>query len=476
MKNFKDYTQDIENIKKWYTSPLWWVIKYNEEDINENFFWNKKNINYEDINEFIRNIEFKLKKIKEQKKEIQNSDLIDIHKKFLLNNLNSTGLKYMMFKRSAYLEWEKAWLILNEEKRKELVRQVNKFQDIIYWPEVSENKEETHLVLSKLYKLLEKNAHILDDKEKETFENFLYKFDYSNKKKWDEISEISWEQQFLDTTKFRNLFEIVKDIYGLNDWSIAIENVGNFSVRMDSQQIVCPESKIEKTDIKSILQLIDHEISTHALRGDNTKKTIWTTWKWYLELEEWLATISGLMFDKKLDEIQIDVWASHIVSFISENASWEDAYNIIKTSLKLSNPKRDENILKQTTKNIFMRSKRFVSLYEKWANRKDLSYMRGRRLWLKLLKEKDNFIKDFYFSKLSWEDINLVDEFKKALDIDESQLKYPLWIWKILYKKLQWQEIFLEKLKEEDIRFEHIEKISYDTKRKIIEALNIVRK
>lgn len=55
-------------------------------------------------------------------------------------------------------------------------------------------------------------------------------------------------------------------------------------------------------------------------------------------------------------------------------------------------------------------------------------------------------MRDFYFSKLSFTDIGLVNEFRK-IAIDEKELRYPLWIWKIIYKKLLWEKVTLSWLK-----------------------------
>ena len=127
-----------------------------------------------------------------------------------------------------------------------------------------------------------------------------------------------------------------------------------------------------------------------------------------------------------------------------------------------------------------LRVKRFVSLNEDGANRKDVSYTRWQTQVVNYLQTSDkqnklNFLRDFYFSKLSLTDIHLVNEFREKLSIDESELIYPLWIWKILYKKLLWEKVFLSLLQEEDFRFWIIEKFSIDMKRKIVKILQEIR-
>jgi hypothetical protein len=50
------------------------------------------------------------------------------------------------------------------------------------------------------------------------------------------------------------------DIYQLDEWNISIEDVGNFSVKHEDKIIKCPILKIEKTPLKDLFKMIDHEI------------------------------------------------------------------------------------------------------------------------------------------------------------------------------------------------------------------------
>lgn len=139
-----------------------------------------------------------------------------------------------------------------------------------------------------------------------------------------------------------------------------------------------------------------------------------------------------------------------------------------------------DEIIEKEAKDRTLRVKRFVSFKQKWANRKDVSYTRWQKQIVEYLQNLDDreiwdFISNFYFSKLALWDIWLVQEFRESLGIDEKELKYPLWIWKILYKKLLWEKIFLQKLQTEDFRFRVIDKIPFNVKRKIIEILNLIK-
>lgn len=89
--------------------------------------------------------------------------------------------------------------------------------------------------------------------------------------------------------------------------------------------------------------------------------------------------------------------------------------------------------------NRMKRVKRFVSWDLPGANRKDVSYTRGNLAISQKLANMNNderkvFLKDFYLSKLSLQDQKFVPYFREIFG-DENH-KYPLWVGKILFKKL----------------------------------------
>ena len=47
MKKFLDYTKDVQNTKSGFVTPMWWILKYIQEEenlyVNQNFFEWKKN-------------------------------------------------------------------------------------------------------------------------------------------------------------------------------------------------------------------------------------------------------------------------------------------------------------------------------------------------------------------------------------------------------------------------------------------------
>jgi len=492
MKTFLDYTEDIQNIKSGFVSPMGWIFKYiqNEDGlhINQDFFVWKNIVSQNDIDELLKIFDEKLFEIKNLKKELKDSLLQDVEKKFILNSLNWVWLKYMIFKSAVFLEAEKSGFDLIEEQRNFYLRRVNKLQTMVYWPEISFIDSEKSSVLRELNNIYETNNSKLDEWEKNTYLEYLKALWFS----W--INNISindtentqnnnklWEI-FLSKEKVVELFEMLIDLYDLKWWTIFLDaKVWNFSVKKENKQIILPELKLEKTSLKRIFQLFDHEVWVHAIRWFNSTKTLNTNGDWYLEAEEWIATLSELMFDEYIDDILVEPTIHHITTYVAENLDFANTVKFLELYYKLSKPKSTSNEeIKKEALDRTLRVKRFVSFNEKWANRKDVSYTRWQTQVVDYFQNNDSetrwkFIKDFYFAKLSFEDIWLVKEFREKLWIDESELKYPLWIGKILYKKLLWEKITLHWLQEEDFRFQVIEKLSIWVKRKIVKILQEVR-
>lgn len=489
MKNFLDYTKDVQNVKSGFVTPMWWIFKYIQEEeslyVNQNFFEWKKIITESDIDDLKKLFDEKLHNIKNLKKELNESNLEDIEKKFILNSLNSIWLKYILFKNSVYLEAEKSWFNITSEQRVWYLYKVNRLQNIIYWPEISSLDLEKNSVLDKLTQVYRDNNKKLDEDEKQFFLDFLNSFDFDDFEETFEhsiINPIALDKKYLSNDKIILLFEMIIDLYNLDWWSIFLDqDVWSFSVKKEKKQIVLPSKKLEKISLKRILELFDHEIWVHAIRWFNSTQTLKTNGDWYLEIEEWMATLSELLFDEKIENIIVEPTIHHISTFFAENMNWKYTKKMLEIYFKMIKSKitSTEDIEKESLDRM-LRVKRFVSLNEKWANRKDVSYTRWQSQVVYYFQNNDTetkwqFIKDFYFAKLSFEDIWLVKEFKESLWIDESELKYPLWIGKILYKKLLWEKITLAWLKEEDFRFQIIEKLSIWVKRKIVKILQEVR-
>ncbi len=478
----------VQSIVRDYSKEFIWEIEYVKNDdntfTNKKFFSQKQKITKLDIEEIINEFNTRLEELKKQKKLlIHDKNISNTEKNFLLNNINFKWLKFILLKNSIYLEAEKAWYDLEENDRKKYLRRVNILQDVIYWPEISSDKTIENNIINHLSELYYKFSDKLTDEEKTLFVDILKKHNpnFEADKKLDKKEKIDKEtDKEININDAIKIFQMILDLYWLNDWQIIYRDAGNFKVSNEEKALIVP-SKYKQIKLSRLLKLIDHEISVHMLRWDNNLKTLNIFWEWYLESEEWLASVSERQVALWKLKTDSKVTPSMINSWIAENYDFFDMLEILKVYNRLSTKdwSSQEKNIDVKSLDTALRYKRFVSLYEKWANRKEVTYSRWNKNIISILQSNidiKQFLTDFYFAKLSANDLQFVEWFKKELSIDNSQLKYPIWIWKILYKKLNWKKVILDKLKQEDNRFEIVDNLTTDTKRKVIEILNYIKK
>lgn len=509
--DFKSYAEQLKELRdeeqiKWLDG----IVKFlpsGDEGVyyNKNFFtswiWD---VNEDYINWMLANYNSKLNDLREYKKTLKkDEDIAEAQKIFLLKIVNSTILNIWLLKSAILLDAEKSGYKLDEKEKELHHKRVLKLQDYIYWPKISDVEEEKDLVLQELKKLYLKNSSRLSEDEKEEYESFLQSFwiDTSSEidngetslkvKKEEKKLSNEWERQnvpkledyYLQWDKAKILFEMVLDLYGLELWSIDLWPYNNMSVVTQERSIKIPEWKISSYDLFRILKLIDHEASRHVTVRDNMLNGVGIPWFWFVFWDEWYAKIAEALFDKKLEDINIVPAIGHFSTFISENFAWDEAERLLRIYYKMALKEwTSQEAINKEAKWRALRTKWFVARNKKWAARKDVSYYRGTKMTLEYLKSLDqdeekwkNFTRDFFYSKVSLEDIDLVPELREAFkDVKEENFVYPIWVWKILYKKLLWDKIFLEKLKEEDPRFLAIDRLSLETKKHIIKILNFV--
>ncbi len=83
-------------------------------------------------------------------------------------------------------------------------------------------------------------------------------------------------------------------------------------------------------------------------------------------------------------------------------------------------------------------------------------------------------MKDYYFSKLSFDNQKFFPELRKLFPESEQNSLYPQWVGKILFRKLIGEKIFFQDFTEKDGRF--VEKINFGTQRKIVKILQKIQK
>ncbi len=211
-------------------------------------------------------------------------DLTDWQKEFL-NNITTMMLEHLKcFQNAIFLEAEKCGLELSDADRKKYLDEVNRLQNNYYGPEISEIPEEKALVGEQLEEIFQKNKEKISHEERVIFEKFLQKsgFNQENPKK-EKSSEVTLRKEksenlkqiVLEESAIVEILEMVLDLYEMRDWAVEVnENRKMFSVFYDEKKIILPKNKLSSTSLFRLLEVMDHEIGVHAIRGVNTLATL----------------------------------------------------------------------------------------------------------------------------------------------------------------------------------------------------------
>lgn len=211
------------------------------------------------------------------------------------------------------------------------------------------------------------------------------------------------------------IFNLIFEIYKLPQRA----KVTSASSIYDGEEFLeIPERSLYKEkSLKSILQLMLHEIMAHTVNLENTKRRLGEfRGANNLEKEEGLAVLLEKLFQGyTLDEIRI--MPSLPVLLLGEICSTKDFKRYISLNYKNMYP-------------TFLRYKRNYPKWKKWVQHKDTSYSRGILKAQKYL-QKGGDIKDLFIGKVSFEDIPLL---KKIPLLDENKEQVvPLLIAEVIY-------------------------------------------
>lgn len=493
MDYFLNYINRINQIKSDFDYPLSWIFNYKiKEDLFLNtIFFDKKNWNISDIDIDILLLKINKKKLEVQKyiKEIEfeENELSSFEKSFFLENLKKLKNKFSLIYFSVYLEAEKNWYNLDINDRKKYLKKVNSLQNIIYWPEISSIKNEEKNIIIHLYDLFLKNNKKLNKLQYKLYLNFFENYDYLyylknnhnlNNHKEEKINNNFLTKKYLSISKIKKIFNLVLKIYGLNNWKFSYDkNIPNFHVNNVKKIIVVPIDKLLQTSVYRLLQIFDHEIWVHVIRKINSENKLNLLSEDYLEIEEWFASFVELLVWNDIKDVVFKPTIHHISTYFAEKFDWEITRKMIEVYYRLIEPRKTSmSYIKNEALLRTLRVKRFVSYYEKWANRKDVTYTRWQEKIYNFLKNtydediKNKFIKNFYFAKLWFNDILNIDDFKKNLNNNDN-IVYPIWLWKIIYTKLNWSKSSLKN----DFRFNKLNnKISHKVKKDINSIIDII--
>lgn len=367
------------------------------------------------------------------------------------SKLEKEGINYMILsiktaKSAAPIELEKASSkpILSYKNRQKLVLEVEKWQEKLYWPKVSENKEEVidsflllceefnkwkqyftpgqELQFTNLYNKLKQKIIDIEKyrditlPDLETYKSKeIIKHKETNEviKKAENIDiprEIYMKiwQQYIDAMWLRQKVINNPEASSLYDWPDSLD----VPVTIDYKEL----------NLKEVLNLMIHEIGAHyANQTTSEKNGFQVRWAKNLNKEEWLAIIMEWLLEwKKLKDLR-EAGYSFPYILAGELLNKEERQLFVDLRIRMdidtkwkygdSQNKRDLRIM------------RGYPLDYKWTQRKDCSYWRWANQIIDFVQQKKGSIADLYKGKFSIEDI---ESGKLDKIISKENIVFPL--------------------------------------------------
>lgn len=535
MQNYTEYANKIEWIEKTLAGMLWLKLSYVEsksESINSyvnyissKFFPNKKEITQYDIEERLVVIQSAIKWYKNLKNIIQDDqNLTPNLKKFTIKRLQENLNKSEIAKKSIFFEAEKyGYDILFEgsifeikknndkinkiwfseefnKKKKKYLKDIDILQTNIYWPKISEVKEEKDLVMSLCNEKYQRNKSKLSVEEQTIFNDFLNKFKENiifNEMKNTKKLPSRWTLSMENIMKWTE--HIKKSFYpDINRWQVKEEGKTGYSAPYETKNREYPNK--EEDNFNKILTTIWHEDAGHMVRWDNQEKSwLIIAGAWYENIEEWITKLNEWLLKYWLDDYPLIPNNTFISVFIWENYNFEDTYKLIRILKKINIDgeitKEDEEKISKDSLNLSQRVKWYYPRDEKWSNRKDVIYFRWERKIIEYLKSlpddeaRAKWYRKAMSAKVSFEDIFTIDVLLEELGTSIENTNTNKLVDKIFNVKLEkWAWAFSRKIKPEtwtsnldenllnwDFRFNWMEECSMKEKKAIIELFNIVK-
>ncbi len=532
-RDFIRFSEQIDSIKKPISSALWWVLEYEKNNINyiSSKLFNSKNkiVTQQDIDNakmFLTHYCNQLKRLKEEL--INDTGLNEPQKKLLINTIQGSILRIILLEHAMYLEAEKWGYPLDEKKKTECLEKINEIESIIYGPRVIDQPEERTIVMTKLDYLFQNNKHKLLPEEQKKFEELLSKFPERNAT--GELQEDKNALGELPLIDICHLFQKILNIYDIPskiviiDKNISQEKDENgilylpfeydqkaltkayerhnikktFKITLDPRvswfgikeySVDIPTSR-DRLSVKRLCQLIDHEITTHLLRTVNKRNTVNLNTEWYLETEEWIATMNEKLTSQKRDDLAMDTPTIHNTSLlIGELYNFEETKELLRIYYTMTGVgNEDDDNKEEKTPEIMaekraLRVKRYHAFDRPGANRKDVVYRRGLVDAVTYIKDLDKnniddiqklqqHMKNFYLSKLGKEEIQNADQIFEGFSFAKDSIILPIAIGKLLYEKLlgnKTNDI-------DDIRFlASDQKLDYKQKKLLLEILSFIK-
>lgn len=528
------YTERLENMNKNNISGIQWIgLKYKETldnlwntiNIISNSFFNFKEDGTEKSEQELKemkNLQFwditarmnvtqraKDETIQIQKDILNDEKIIPIIKTLLLKKIEQILQHIQIIQLATPIEAQKYTYILDTktgtltkdiQKQKNIwlykkhynknINNITAIQDNLYGPKISDTIEERDLIISKLNDLLTKNKSNITSKEITKFSRFLERFPITTKiintSKTDKKS-MKWN---IPLTSIKNISNyVINNFYNIPEWKTDTKiGKNNLSVNTNKKELNLPANKTTFSE-DSLSTIVEHEIGWHVVRWSKWKTNLWFSWNNYENIEEWITKLNEYFIHyDSLENIALQPEMGHIAVFIWENYDFENTLVLLKIYFKLTWKSYID-----AQKLAINRTKRVKSYYHRdqpWANRKDVIYYRGVKKLIEYLKilspqERTEFFNDAYFAKLSFEDISLVTELKKQLNITQNKTDIPFPLWKLIFRKQNfknqttnnskwaflWAENIQKNLIADDFRFLKLSPLTHKKKKQVINIM-----
>lgn len=543
-KEFMDISKKIESIKLNIEKPLWWILNYTVSNtINKSFFSETiEKVTQRDIDNATIFLDSYLQQFKRLAKEVQESVFLnDVQKKLFLWTLKTYCLKILLFKYAVYIEGEKWGYTIDANDKAHYLKNIEKLETLVYWPKISEQAYEVNKIISDLNSLYQKNKEKITEEEQKKFTTFLQKFPFATPEITEEknsnkntLGKLQQENFAKVLQKWLNLYNIESYIIKISDkisetkeenWilyipainaitgknqtnedlekiytqfgykesilKIKIRTCAAIEVNMAEKEINIPSTTNYYSVIRT-LELLSHEIITHAFTGANKQNKFNIESDTYLELQEGIAMLNEKWVTTDINTLSPAPTIHHISTFIGENTNKQETYDLLKIYYQLMGKKNAESLAKLRTERV----KRFHADDQKWANRKDVVYRRGMIDVLDYIQHLDkNNIEDiknlqknifgFYIGKLGKEEVKNAEALIEWFDIHPDTIILPADIGKILLWTLEknspegkWIKINNTILGENDIRFKASlpeQNLNYTQKKLLIEMREFIK-
>lgn len=382
-------------------------------------------------------------------------------------------------------EAEKAWYNhhLSESEVESKVQELEEIEKKLFDGNVRDNQYEVDESYKVLHNLFRQSKSVLSQSEQKRFSYYLSQMKRNvsvdvmtndNEKNTDSQTEkLSILDKEVPRQDYIEIFRLVFEICNINI-PVIVEERDSIYDWKDALHI--PLSKIYETlPLEKVLWLITHEIETHYhIQGNNSKVIGNFRWWKNLQREDGVAMImEWILKGKKIE----DFWISDSIPMIYawEIFVWEDLLDFLTILSKL----------KWIKKIGFLRRKRLYPLDYRWVQHKDTSYSRWIQKVIQYIKKWWD-IKTLFIAKVFFEDLDLA----KSI-IDSTQwltLQYPLFVAELLLFVLSWnslnEEAFRKHLSKKypflepknEIDNNTVSRLTFSTKKKIIEILDILQK